>query len=221
MSQRGQERNPLPAPEEYEELLQGLFPRQYPRVIRDSSTGLTYTDLDAPRAATSTAAPQPTLEQAMARERERQRRQMEAQIARQARDPLNLEQDIQSDEALRREPLITTSPPPGTPTPRPYPPQVQLNPEQQQVPSPPQQQPQPQQPQQQDFYGPLLDALRQDQDLRTQDRNINSVTHTNTITTVYKDGRAPQVRRTSTRTRGGQPARGGRGRGGRGRGRGQ
>ena len=99
-----------------------------------------------------------------------------------------------------------------------------MNPEQQQVPieqqQPPQlQQQQPRQ-QQQDFYGPLLDALRQDQDLRTQDRNINSVTHTNTITTIYKDGRAPQVRRTSTRTRGEQPARG-RGRGGRGRGRGR
>ena len=133
--------------------------------------------------------------------------------------------------------MINTSPPPESPPPRPpYPLQVQLNPEQQREPinSPPRHEPinvkvvdQGRQAQvvdqgraaNQDFYGPLLDALRQDQDLRTQDRNINSVTHTNTITTVYKDGSAPQVRRTSTRTRGGQPR--GRGRGGRGRGRGR
>ena len=65
----------------------------------------------------------------------------------------------------------------------------------------------------------VLDQLRQDEDQRLQGRNIHAVTHTNTITTVYKDGRTPATRRISTRTAGGRTvARTTRGRG-RGRGR--
>ena len=50
----------------------------------------------------------------------------------------------------------------------------------------------------------VLDQLRQDEDQRLQGRNIHAVTHTNTITTVYKDGRTPATRRISTRTAGGR-----------------
>ena len=50
--------------------------------------------------------------------------------------------------------------------------------------------------------GDLQDAFDQMSD-RERDRlrknNVQSVTHTSTITTVYKDGRPPSVRRTSTR----------------------
>ena len=46
----------------------------------------------------------------------------------------------------------------------------------------------------------ILRLLREDEDQRIEGRNIQAVTHTNTITTVFKDGRPPQVRRTSTRT---------------------
>ena len=49
-----------------------------------------------------------------------------------------------------------------------------------------------------------MDQLRQDEDQRLQGRNIHAVTHTNTITTVYKDGRTPSTRRISTRTAGGR-----------------
>ena len=49
-----------------------------------------------------------------------------------------------------------------------------------------------------------LDLLRQDEDQRLQGRNIHGVTHTNTITTVYKDNRSPETRRISTRTSGGR-----------------
>ena len=44
-----------------------------------------------------------------------------------------------------------------------------------------------------------FDLLAEDQRQRTTGRNIAAVTHTNTITTVYKDGRAPSVHRTSSR----------------------
>ena len=44
-----------------------------------------------------------------------------------------------------------------------------------------------------------FDLLAEDQRQRTGGRNISAVTHTNTITTVYKDGRAPSVHRTSSR----------------------
>ena len=44
-----------------------------------------------------------------------------------------------------------------------------------------------------------IDLLTQDQQQRYQNRSIQAVTHTNTITTVYKDGRPPSVRRTSSR----------------------
>ena len=97
MSQRGEEENLLlPPAEEYEELLHGLFPRQYPRpaVAIDTSTVRRYTDLDAPRTRTPTAPPRPTVEQTMARERERQCRQMHAQIWNSG--PLNLDQDIRN-----------------------------------------------------------------------------------------------------------------------------
>lgn len=50
--------------------------------------------------------------------------------------------------------------------------------------------------------GDLQDAFEQMSDrerLRLRKRNVQSVTHTSTITTVYKDGRPPSVRRTSTR----------------------
>ena len=109
MSQRGEENLLLPPPDEYEEFLRGLFPSQYPRptVAVDTSTVRRYTDLDAPTTTPTTSStdpPQPTIEAAMARERERQRRQMQDQMAYQARDPLNLEQDIRNAEALRREP---------------------------------------------------------------------------------------------------------------------
>ena len=49
-----------------------------------------------------------------------------------------------------------------------------------------------------------LDLLRQDEDQRLQGRNIHGITHTNTITTVYKDNRDPQSQRISTRTAGGR-----------------
>ena len=66
-----------------------------------------------------------------------------------------------------------------------------------------------------------LERLREDENQRLQGRNIHAVTHTNTITTVYKDNRSPQTRRISTRTAGGRTvARARRGRG-RGRGRGR
>ena len=50
--------------------------------------------------------------------------------------------------------------------------------------------------------GDLQDAFEQMSDrerARLRKRNVQSVTHTSTITTVYKDGRPPSVRRTSTR----------------------
>ena len=50
--------------------------------------------------------------------------------------------------------------------------------------------------------GDLQDAFEQMSDRerqRLRKRNVQSVTHTSTITTVYKDGRPPSVRRTSTR----------------------
>ena len=49
-----------------------------------------------------------------------------------------------------------------------------------------------------------LEQLRQDENQRLRGRIINAVTHTNTITTVYKDGRTPEIRRISTRTSGGR-----------------
>ena len=45
-----------------------------------------------------------------------------------------------------------------------------------------------------------IDLLTQDQQQRYQNRSIQAVTHTNTITTVYKDGRPPSVHRTSSRS---------------------
>ena len=50
--------------------------------------------------------------------------------------------------------------------------------------------------------GDLQDAFEQMSDRerdRLRKKNVQSVTHTSTITTVYKDGRPPSVRRTSTR----------------------
>ena len=50
--------------------------------------------------------------------------------------------------------------------------------------------------------GDLQDAFEQMSDRerqRLRKKNVQSVTHTSTITTVYKDGRPPTVRRTSTR----------------------
>ena len=50
--------------------------------------------------------------------------------------------------------------------------------------------------------GDLQDAFEQMWDrerARLRKKNVQSVTHTSTITTVYKDGRPPSVRRTSTR----------------------
>ena len=50
--------------------------------------------------------------------------------------------------------------------------------------------------------GDLQDAFEQMSDrerARLRKKNAQSVTHTSTITTVYKDGRPPSVRRTSTR----------------------
>ena len=50
--------------------------------------------------------------------------------------------------------------------------------------------------------GDLQDAFEQISDRereRLRKKNVQSVTHTSTITTVYKDGRPPRVRRTSTR----------------------
>ena len=50
--------------------------------------------------------------------------------------------------------------------------------------------------------GDLQDAFEQMSDrerARLRKRNVQSVTHTSTITTVHKDGRPPSVRRTSTR----------------------
>ena len=50
--------------------------------------------------------------------------------------------------------------------------------------------------------GDLQDAFDQMSDrerARLRKKNVQSVTHTSTITSVYKDGRPPSVRRTSTR----------------------
>ena len=50
--------------------------------------------------------------------------------------------------------------------------------------------------------GDLQDAFEQMSDrerARLRKKNVQSVTHTSTITTVYKDGRPPSVRHTSTR----------------------
>ena len=50
--------------------------------------------------------------------------------------------------------------------------------------------------------GDLQDTFEQMSDrerARLRKKNVQSVTHTSTITTVYKDGRPPSVRRTSTR----------------------
>ena len=44
----------------------------------------------------------------------------------------------------------------------------------------------------------LLDQLRR----RTDGRHIAGITHTDTITTTYKDGRPPTVHRSSTSSRG-------------------
>ena len=49
-----------------------------------------------------------------------------------------------------------------------------------------------------------LELLREDENQRLQGRNIHGITHTNTITTVYKDNRDPQSQRISTRTAGGR-----------------
>ena len=46
----------------------------------------------------------------------------------------------------------------------------------------------------------MIELLTQDQQQRYQNRSIQAVTHTNTITTVYKDGRPPSVHRTSSRS---------------------
>ena len=51
-------------------------------------------------------------------------------------------------------------------------------------------------------HGDLQDAFEQMSDRerdRLRKKNVQSVTHTSTITTVYKDGRPPSVIRTSTR----------------------
>ena len=52
------------------------------------------------------------------------------------------------------------------------------------------------------IVGILQDAFEQmsgrERD-RLRKKNVQSVTHTSTITTVYKDGRPPSVRSTSTR----------------------
>ena len=53
------------------------------------------------------------------------------------------------------------------------------------------------QPLNQDELRRQIDLLTQDQQQRYQNRSIQAVTHTNTITTVYKDGRPPSVHRTS------------------------
>ena len=45
-----------------------------------------------------------------------------------------------------------------------------------------------------------IELLTQDQQQRYQNRSIQAVTHTNTITIVYKDGRPPSVHRTSSRS---------------------
>ena len=45
-----------------------------------------------------------------------------------------------------------------------------------------------------------IDLLTQDQQQWYQNRSIQAVTHTNTITTVYKDGRPPSVHWTSSRS---------------------
>ena len=47
----------------------------------------------------------------------------------------------------------------------------------------------------QDAFDQMSDRERQ----RLRKKNVQSVTHTSTITTVYKDGRPPSVSRTSTR----------------------
>ena len=47
------------------------------------------------------------------------------------------------------------------------------------------------QPLNQDELRRQIDLLTQDQQQRYQNRSIQAVTHTNTITTVYKDGRPP------------------------------
>ena len=56
------------------------------------------------------------------------------------------------------------------------------------------------QPLNQDKLRRQIDLLTQDQQQRYQNRSIQAVTHTNTITTVYKDGRPPSVHRTSSRS---------------------
>ena len=47
----------------------------------------------------------------------------------------------------------------------------------------------------QDAFDQMSNRERQ----RLRKKNVQSVTHTSTITTVYKDGRPPSVSRTSTR----------------------
>ena len=44
-----------------------------------------------------------------------------------------------------------------------------------------------------------MDLLAQDARERTNGRQISGITHTNTITTVYKDGGLPMTARTSSR----------------------
>ena len=56
------------------------------------------------------------------------------------------------------------------------------------------------QPLNQDELRRQIDLLTQDQQQRYQNRSIQAVTHTNTITTVYKDGRPPSVHRASSRS---------------------
>ena len=56
------------------------------------------------------------------------------------------------------------------------------------------------QPLNQDDLRRQINLLTQDQQQRYQNRSIQAVTHTNTITTVYKDGRPPSVHRTSSRS---------------------
>ena len=56
------------------------------------------------------------------------------------------------------------------------------------------------QPLNQDELRRQIDLLTQDQQQRYQNRSIQALTHTNTITTVSKEGRPPSVHRTSSRS---------------------
>ena len=56
------------------------------------------------------------------------------------------------------------------------------------------------QPLNQDELRHQIDLLMQDQQQRYQNQSIQAVTHTSTITTIYKDGWPPSVHRTSLRS---------------------